>query len=307
MDPKPEGASVSTSRESILGGFEPFDVPTESGVTIHGARAGQGPAVLLLHGHPQSHATWYEVAPRLVDAGFSVVATDLRGYGDSSRISGGPHHENYSKRAMARDQVSVMRALGHDQWSVVGHDRGGRVAHRMALDHAAQVERIAVLDIAPTATMYARTDQAFATRYFWWFFLIQAAPLPEHMIEADPEFFLRHHLVGQSRTPGVPSERLIQEYLRCYLVPGTVHAICEDYRAAATIDLEHDAADAHVRLEMPLLALWGAKGVVGNTYDVLATWREKALAVEGMALDCGHSIQEEAPEQTAAALVEFLR
>ena len=243
----------------------------------------------------------------MVEAGFSVVATDLRGYGDSSRISGGAGHENYSKRAMARDQVLVMRSLGHEQWSVVGHDRGGRVAHRMALDHPARVHRVAVLDIAPTATMYARTDRVFATRYFWWFFLIQPAPLPERMIQADPEFFLRHHLLGQSVTRDVPGERLIEEYLRCYRIPGTIHAICEDYRAAATIDLEHDAADAHVRLEMPLLALWGSKGVVGDTYDVLATWREKARIVDGMALDCGHTLQEETPSQTAAALVDFLR
>ena len=177
----------------------------------------------------------------------------------------------------------------------------------MALDCPEYVDRIAVLDIAPTSTMYARTDQAFATRYFWSFFLIQPSPLPERMIEADSEFFLRHHLAGQSRTPGIPTERLIQEYLRCYRIPGTVHAICEDYRAAATIDLEHDALDAHGRLEMPLLALWGAKSVVGSTYDVLATWREKARAVQGTALDCGHTVQEEAPQQTAAALAEFLR
>lgn len=307
MTADPDRAVPRIPRASLLAGFESFDLPTESGVTIHGARAGQGPAVLLLHGHPQSHATWYVVAPRLVAAGFTVVATDLRGYGDSTRVAGGAAHERYSKRAMARDQALIMRALGHDRWAVVGHDRGGRVAHRMALDYPAHVDRIAVLDIAPTATMYARTDQSFATRYFWWFFFIQPTPLPERLIEADPEFFLRHHLLGQSRTPGVPSERLIEEYLRCYRIPGTVHAICEDYRAAATIDLEHDAADANFPLEMPLLALWGAQSVVGGTYDVLATWREKARAVEGTALDCGHTLQEEAPERTAAALTTFLR
>jgi haloacetate dehalogenase len=291
----------------FLAGFETFDLPTETGVTIHGARSGAGPAVLLLHGHPHSSATWHAVAPGLVAAGYSVVATDLRGYGDSTRVAGGANHENYSKRAMARDQVHVMRALGHSVFAVIGHDRGGRVAHRMALDHASAVSRLAVLDIAPTATMYARTDRAFATRYFWWFFLIQPAPLPERMIGADPEFFLRHHLAGQSSTPGVPDERLIAEYLRCYLIPGTVHAICEDYRAAASIDLEHDAADADHRLPMPLLALWGARGVVGTTYDVLATWREKADRVEGRALDCGHALQEEAPAATLAALTAFLK
>ena len=295
------------SQSSFMRGFERFDIPVDGDVSIAGVHAGNGPAVLLLHGHPQSHATWHEVGPRLVAAGYRVIATDLRGYGDSSRPPGGDNHINYSKRVMAHDQVKVMRALGHERFSVIGHDRGGRVAHRMALDHPAALQRVALLDIAPTATMYARTNQEFATRYFWWFFLIQPAPLPERLIGTDPEFFLRAHLSGQSRTPGVPSESLIQEYLRCYRLPGSIHAICEDYRAAAGIDLEHDAADAHRRIEIPVLALWGARGVVGQLYDVLATWREKALDVRGKALDCGHALQEEAPGQTAGALLEFLQ
>jgi haloacetate dehalogenase len=290
----------------FLAGFERFDLDTGAGIRIHGARAGNGPPLLLLHGHPQSHATWDQVAPRLVQAGYSVIATDLRGYGDSSRPPGGDRHVDYSKREMARDQIEVMRALGHPRFAVIGHDRGGRVAHRMALDHPDALTHIAVLDIAPTATMYAQTDRAFATRYFWWFFLIQPAPLPERLIERDPEFFLRSHLAAQSRTTGVPSEALIQEYLRCYRRPGTIHAVCEDYRAAAGIDLEHDAADAHRRIEAPLLALWGSQGTVGELYDVPATWREKATLVEGKALDCGHALQEEAPEACAAALLEFL-
>ena len=294
-------------QHDFMRGFERFDLDTASGQRIHGAKAGSGPAVLLLHGHPQSHSTWDRVAPRLVAAGYCVVAADLRGYGDSSRPPGGDNHVNYSKRAMARDQVEVMQALGRRRFAVIGHDRGGRVAHRMALDHPDALTHVAVLDIAPTATMYARTDREFATRYFWWFFLIQPAPLPERLIESDPEYFLRSHLAAQSRTPGVPGERLIQEYLRCYRVPGTIHAICEDYRAAASIDLEHDAADAHRRIDVPLLALWGAKGTVGELYDVLATWREKANHVEGKALDCGHALQEEAPEETAEALLAFLR
>ena len=208
---------------------------------------------------------------------------------------------------MAADQVKVMQALGHERFAVVGHDRGGRVAHRMALDHPEAVERIAVLDIAPTATMYARADRQFATQYFWWFFLIQPAPLPERLIEGDPEFFLRTHLQAQSKTPGVPGAALIQEYLRCYRLPGTISAICEDYRAAAGIDLEHDAADADKKIQVPLLALWGSNGVVGKSYDVLATWREKASIVQGGALACGHALQEEAPARTADALIEFLR
>ena len=290
----------------FLAGFERFDLRTGAGISIHGARAGSGPPLLLLHGHPQSHCTWDLVAPRLVQAGYSVVATDLRGYGDSSRPPGGDNHVIYSKREMARDQIEVMQALGHRRFAVIGHDRGGRVAHRMALDFPDALTHIAVLDIAPTATMYAQTDRIFATRYFWWFFLIQPAPLPERLIERDVEFFLRSHLAAQSRTPGVPSEALIQEYLRCYRLPGTIHGVCEDYRAAAGIDLEHDAADGHRRIGAPLLALWGSKGTVGELYDVLATWQEKATLVEGKALDCGHSLQEEAPEACSTALLEFL-
>ncbi|MBS0419703.1 MAG: alpha/beta hydrolase [Proteobacteria bacterium] len=287
--------------------FAPFDVSVTEGVTIHGVRAGQGQPVLLLHGHPQTHLTWHEVAPRLVRAGYEVIATDLRGYGDSCRVTGGEGHVNYSKRAMAADQVEVMRRFGHERFAVIGHDRGGRVAHRMALDHADTVERLAVLDIAPTATMYARTDREFATRYFWWFFFIQPAPLPERLIAADPEFFVRHHLYSQSKTPGVPSEVLIREYLRCYLRPGTVEAICEDYRAAASIDLEHDRLDAQRKVIAPLLALWGAHGVVGTLYDVLQTWRDVAVNVSGESLDCGHVPQEEVPLRTADRLLSFLK
>ena len=290
----------------FLSGFRDRDIDAD-GVNIHLAIAGEGPPVLLLHGHPQTHATWHATAPALVRAGFTVVASDLRGYGDSAKPAGGVDHVNYSKRAMAADQISVMKTLGSDRFAVVGHDRGGRVAHRMALDHPSAVRRLAVLDIAPTATMYDRTDKDFATRYFWWFFLIQPFDLPERMIGADPAFFLAKHLDGQSKTAGVPSETLRREYLRCYDDPAAIHAICEDYRAAATIDLEHDRADAEKRITAPLLALWGAKGTVGALYDVLATWREKAVGpVDGQALDCGHLVQEETPDALLAALLPFL-
>jgi haloacetate dehalogenase len=276
------------------------------GLRIRAATRGTGFPVLLLHGHPQTLVTWRHVGPALAEAGYAVVATDLRGYGDSGKPSGGERQANYSKRAMAADQVAVMRALGHRRFAVVGHDRGGRVAHRMALDHAEAVERVAVLDIAPTATMYARTDKEFATRYFWWFFLIQPHPLPERMIGADPEFFLRKHIEGQVKIPGATPEAVIQEYLRPYRDPATIHAICEDYRAAAGIDLEHDAADAGSRIRAPLLALWGGRGTVGALYDVLETWREKALDVRGRPLDCGHTPQEECPEDTLRELLAFL-
>ncbi|AWN42903.1 alpha/beta fold hydrolase [Methylobacterium durans] len=290
--------------DPFLSGFELRDIDAGA-VGIRAAIGGSGPPLLLLHGHPQTHATWHAVAPRLAER-FSVVAMDLRGYGDSDKPGGGEGHANYSKRAMAADAVAVMRRLGHERFAVVGHDRGGRVAHRMTLDHPAAVTRLAVFDIAPTATMYARTDRAFATAYFWWFFLIQPEPLPERLIGADPEFFLRTHIEGQSKTPGVPGPGLFAEYLRVYRDPATRHAICEDYRAAATIDLEHDAADADRQVEVPLLALWGAKGTVGRTYDVLATWREKATDVRGHALDCGHTLQEERPDLVLAALGDFL-
>ncbi|MGE5148374.1 MAG: alpha/beta fold hydrolase [Candidatus Eiseniibacteriota bacterium] len=285
--------------------FELLDITVGDGLTIRAATGGEGPPLLLLHGHPQTHVTWHKIAPALAER-FTVVAADLRGYGDSAKPDGGEGHINYSKRAMAVDQVAVMRALGHERFSVVGHDRGGRVAHRMALDHPAAVERMAVLDIAPTATMYARTNKEFATRYFWWFFFIQPYPLPERLIGADPEFFLRTHVGGQNQGNDFTEPAAFEEYLRCYRNPAMIHAACEDYRAAATIDLVHDAADSDKRVEAPLLALWGARGVVGALYDVLATWREKAVHVDGHALDCGHTLQEEAPSETLAALLKFL-
>ena len=290
--------------DPFLPGFDLHDIEAGA-IRIRASVGGAGPPVLLLHGHPQTHATWQAVAPTLAER-FRVVALDLRGYGDSDKPEGGERHVNYSKRAMAADAVAVMRHLGHEAFTLIGHDRGGRVAHRLVLDHPEAVTRLAVFDIAPTATMYARTDKDFASRYFWWFFLIQPEPLPERLIAGDPEFFLRTHVDGQSKTPGSPSPELFAEYLRVYRDPATRHAICEDYRAAATIDLEHDAGDADKRIEVPLLALWGAKGTVGQTYDVLATWREKALDVQGHALDCGHTLQEERPDLVLAALVSFL-
>jgi haloacetate dehalogenase len=289
----------------FLGGFSLLDFTTSSGVSIRFAISGAGPALLLIHGHPQTHVTWRKVAPDLAKR-FTVVAPDLRGYGDSGKPEGGEQHVNYSKRSMASDLVELMSALGHDRFRVVGHDRGGRVAHRMALDYPEAVSRVAFFDIAPTATMYARTDRAFATRYFWWFFLIQPYPLPERLIGADPEFFLRKHIDGQNKVPNATEQAAFEEYLRCYRDPKTRHAICEDYRAAAGIDLIHDENDKDKRIAAPVLALWGKKGTVGALYDVLQTWREKAYDVRGHALDCGHSLQEECPEEVLAELNLFL-
>ncbi|NNG05619.1 MAG: alpha/beta hydrolase [Inquilinus sp.] len=275
------------------------------GVEIHAVVGGEGPPLLLLHGYPQTHMIWHRVAPALAER-FTLVATDLRGYGDSAKPDSDPGHAAYSKRAMAADQVAVMAALGFDGFAVIGHDRGGRVAHRMALDHPDAVERLAVLDIVPTLTVFETVDQAVATGYYHWFFLIQPEPLPERLIGADPEFYLRRK-VGQWSEGGFSFDEVaLGEYIRCFSDPATIHASCEDYRAAATIDLEHDRADADRRVDCPLLALWGGKGLVGRRYDVLATWREKATDVSGQAIDCGHFLPEEKPEETLAALSEFL-
>ncbi len=290
---------------AFLEGFEVQRVQLP-GVSVNYASAGSGPPVLLLHGHPQTHVVWRKVAPQLVAAGYRVIAPDLRGYGDSDKPESDPTHLPYSKRVMAADQIALMRHLGHESFAVVGHDRGGRVAHRLALDFPDTVERMVVLDIAPTLTMYERTDQEFATRYFWWFFLIQPDGLPEKLIASDPDYFLRRHIAGQVKTDGAVDEAAIAEYLRTYRDPATLHAICEDYRAAASIDLAHDRADQSARVQAPLLAIWGAQGVVGELYDVAATWREKAVNVLGVALPCGHAIPEEAPAELTAHLLGFL-
>ena len=276
------------------------------GIEINYASAGHGSPVLLLHGHPQTHVVWRKIAPQLVAAGYHVIAPDLRGYGDSEKPESDPAHLTYSKRVMAQDQIALMAKLGYDRFSIIGHDRGGRVAHRLALDSPNAVERVAVLDIAPTLTMYDKTDQEFATRYFWWFFLIQPDGLPEKMIGSDPEYFLRRHIAGQVKIKGAVSETAIAEYLRTYRDPAAIHAICEDYRASASIDLEHDRADRDKRISAPLLAIWGAQSVVGALYDVEATWKDKADQVTGCALSCGHAIPEEAPEMLFEKLSAFL-
>lgn len=267
-------------------------------------RAGDGPPLLLLHGFPQTNMMWHRIAPMLAEH-FTVIAADLRGYGDSSTPDSDAGHSPYAKRAMAADMVQLMQQLGHRHFMVAGHDRGGRVAHRMARDHADRVSRIAVLDIAPTAAMYDQTDMRFATAYYHWFFLIQPAPLPERMIGADPEFFLRSKCGQWGRTKGAITDEAFADYLRCFRRPETVHAMCEDYRAAATIDLDHDAADANVKLAMPLLALWGVDGFVGTNYDVLAEWRQVADDVSGHGVPGGHYLPEEAPDETLAAIVNF--
>jgi haloacetate dehalogenase len=286
-------------------GFDQFRIKTD-GAEIFGRKGGSGPPLLLLHGHPQTHFAWHKVAPALAER-FTVVMPDLRGYGDSSKPDGGERHRNYSFRSMANDQIAVMSHFGFAKFLVAGHDRGARVAHRLCLDHPESVEKVAMLDIAPTLTMYRETNKEFATRYVWWFFQIQPAPTPEHMIGLDPEFYLRHHLEVQCKTPGAIGEEALKEYLRCYCRADTIHAACEDYRASADIDLEMDAADEEAgrRIAAPALVLWGALGTVGLLYDVLDVWRSKCERVSGRALDCGHLLPEEAPDHVIAEFIEF--
>jgi len=289
----------------MLQGFTSSTVKTRDGIDIHVTTGGKGRPLLLLHGYPETHVMWHKIAPRLTQR-FAVVMPDLRGYGDSAKPRGDERHALYSKRTMAQDQIDVMSALGFSRFQVVAHDRGARVLHRLALDHSDAVERAVMLDIAPTAAMYARSSREFSTAYFHWFFLIQPFDLPERLIGAEPDYWidrLRGAFAGGS---GVFTDDAMAEYRRCFRDPATIHATCEDYRASATIDLEHDAADAAKRVQCPLLILWGAKGVVGRLFDPLALWREKAIDVRGHALPCGHFLPEEAPEETLAALNDFL-
>jgi haloacetate dehalogenase len=287
----------------VLDGFEDRVIDV-AGSAVALSTAGAGPPLLLLHGYPQTRACWHRVAPELAER-FTVVAADLRGYGGSAKPPGGPGHADYSKRAMAADLVGAMAALGHRRFAVAGHDRGGRVAHRMALDHPDVVERAAVLDIVPTRTLFSGVDQAFATAYYHWFFLIQPDGLPETMIGRDPEWFLRETLRRWSGRSRPIDEAAIREYVRAFSDPAAIHGSCEDYRAAATIDLEHDAADTGP-VGCPLLVLWGEHGAMHRLYDVLGTWRPLAREVEGRALPCGHFLPEEAPEETLAELVSFV-
>jgi haloacetate dehalogenase len=283
-------------------GFRRQTIET-SGTSINVVTGGSGPPLLLLHGYPQTHIEWRKMAPDL-SANHTLVMPDLRGYGDSGTPPAGDNHINYSKRAMALDQVEVMEKLGFQRFAVVSHDRGARVAHRMALDHADRVTKLVMIDICPTHYMYQATDQAMASAYYHWFFMIQQAPYPETLIGRSVDEVLKY-LMGTVMPHGVEPEAYA-EYRRCFSNPETIRGTCEDYRAAASIDLRHDEADMDKKISCPVLVLWGANGFVGKKYDVVSVWKERAIRVSGKALPGGHWLAEELPEQLLAEVKGFL-
>jgi len=281
--------------------FEGFTLETikAGAIEVRLRHGGSGPPLLLLHGHPQTHVMWHRIAPRLA-RDFTVIAPDLRGYGGSSRPPTTADHEPYSKRAMARDQIALMKHFGFERFAIAGHDRGGRVAYRLALDHPERVEKLAVLDIVPTGEMYRRADMSFGLGYWHWFFLAQPAPLPERMIGADPEAYY----FNRGRELFAPEA--LADYLSFVHDPAVIHAMCEDYRAGATYDFRLDEAErGKRRIQAPLLALWGAKGMMPRWYDVTAIWRDWAEDVRGQEIDSGHYLAEEAPEATYEAMKAF--
>jgi haloacetate dehalogenase len=292
---------------SLFPGFERQRFQA-SGAEINYLRAGVGAPVLLLHGYPQTHACWHHIAPVLARH-YTVICADLRGYGDSSKPRGLPDHSNYSKRAMAQDMVELMTALGFERFHLVGHDRGGRVSHRLAADHPQRVHTLSVLDISPTLKMFERTDMAFARAYYHWFLMLQPYPVPEEMLAGRVPFNILGRVGREEPDLSGFSGEAVREYVRCFADPAAIHASCEDYRAAGTIDLEHDRTDRSAGrvLKMPLLALWGQAGVIASMFDCLADWREVAANVVGRALPCGHFIPEEAPQETLAEIEAFLR
>jgi haloacetate dehalogenase len=292
-----EGAQAQPAAPAPLSipGFTAERIATSGGVTINAVKGGNGPPLLLLHGAPLTLYTWRDVAPGLAEH-FTVVASDLRGYGDSDKPQGLPDHSNYSKRAMAQDQVDVMKHFGFDRFAVVGQDRGGRVTHRMALDHADKVTKAVLIDIAPTYYLYTHVNIDFVQAYFHWFNYLRAAPGPENDLLAQ-----RAAQARQARSPAQA------EYQRANGTPEGVHGMCEDYRAGASIDLKHDEADLAAKVRCPLHVLWAENGAMDRLYDVLAIWRERGRKVTGKGMPGGHNMQEGAPAEVLAELRAFLR
>ena len=284
--------------------FESIELAIDN-TTINLVKGGNGPPLLLLHGYPQTHTMWHKIAPKLAED-FTVIATDLRGYGDSGKPVSDDKHLPYSKRRMARDQVEVMQQLDFEDFYLVSHDRGARVAHRLTKDHPQKVRKLAVLDIVPTRHMFQIVNQEMATNTYHWFFLIQPYDFPERVIGADPDYFIRSRFERVDNTSTVFPSEAIEEYVRCFSKPGTIHGACEDYRAGASIDLVHDEEDFHNKVTCPMMALWSATGYVGQTQDVLEVWRNYATNVSGHSLNCGHYLAEELPEETYSALNTFL-
>jgi len=275
-------------------------------VDINYVTSGKGPPVLLLHGYPQNLTMWARAAPILARK-FTVICGDLRGYGDSSKPKANADSSNYSFRAMAADQAGLMKSLGFSQFHVVGHDRGGRTAHRMALDHSAAVLSLSVLDIVPTYAMFMDVNRQRAKAYWHWYFLSQPAPFPEHMIGKDPDFFFETCLVGwgATRVEDFDAE-MLADYRRCWRNPEMIHGSCSDYRAGSTIDMEHDQADIGTKVACPTLAFWGANGMMHKQFDIEAEWRKRCANVRTASLPGGHFFIDTLPEETARVLEEFL-
>jgi haloacetate dehalogenase len=286
-------------------GFAVSDIET-SGARIHLRQGGSGPPLLLLHGNPLTHVMWHKIAPRLAEE-FTVVASDLRGYGDSSKPPGGEQSISYSFRSMAVDQVEVMKKLGFDRFLVAGHDRGGRVAHRMALDTPQAVAKVAFLDIVPTHHMLNNIKRQWAVDSYHWFFMAQAYDYPEKMIEAYGfERYIRKKLDKKGVGMSAFTPEALAEYIRCCNAEN-IHAVCEDYRAAVGIDLVHDEADLATKIAMPMLVLWGEKSHVNRSYKPIEAWKERAADVHGKMLPCGHYPAEQVPEETYAELRRFFK